>query len=785
MSGQVPWPPGLHRPTRVPETPAALPFLGGGASLTVEALVRTALNVAAIVLFSLTVFLSAALLFMVQPMFAKMALPLLGGTPAVWNTCMVFFQAVLLVGYGYAHVSPAALGLRRQAALHLALLLTALFTLPVAIPAGWSPAAQQSPLAWLLALLLVALGLPFLVVSTTAPLVQRWFAGTDHPLARDPYFLYAASNVGSLTALLAYPTLVEPNFRLADQSRAWGLGYIALTGLLVGCAALVWRSGASISAHATATTAPATVAAAGPVPVERIDASRRARWILVAFVPSSLMLGVTTYLTTDVAPMPLLWVVPLALYLLTFVLAFGRRARVSPQRIHRLLPILMLPLTMTISFGVVGPLWALALLHLLAFFVTSMLCHGELARSRPPADRLTEFFLWVAVGGVLGGIFNALLAPMAFSRPIEYPLVLVAACLLQRPRAAARTPAAARWEFAVPLAVGVVIGGLVWLVRAVPIVGLPGLMLVAVVPALLCFAVRYRPVAFGLGLGALMLTTTLLTEDTGYRTLHRERSFFGVWQVRVYSLDNFVALLNGTTEHGRQSLEPGREQEPLSYFHRAGPIGQVFAAIPRSSSARVAVIGLGTGSLACHGRPGQEFTFYEIDPAVLRIALDPRYFSFLQTCPPAIRVVLGDARQSLAAAPDEHYGLIILDAFSSDAIPGHLLTREALRLYLDKLADSGVLAFHISNRHLDLEPTVGNLAHDARLIALAQLESAMSKEDAGRVGRTPSHWVALARRREHLGALGDDPRWRTLPARPDRRLWTDDFSSMLDVIRWR
>ncbi len=361
-----------------------------GTRVDLHAPAGAALNAAACVLFSMTVFVSAALLFMMQPMFAKMALPLLGGTPAVWNTCMVFFQAVLLVGYGYAHATPTVLGLRRQAVLHLGLLLTALIVLPVAIPEGWSPAAQ-SPFLWLLALLLVALGLPFLVVSTTAPLVQKWFAGTDHPSARDPYFLYAASNVGSLAALLAYPTLIEPNLRLADQSRLWSLGYVLLMGLLVGCAAVMWRSRASTVADAAATVAPATVTTVEPVRIEPIAALRRVRWVLLAFVPSSLMLGVTTYLSTDVSPMPLLWVVPLAVYLLTFVLAFGRRARASHQRLNRLLPIFVLPLTMTIAFGAVGPLWILALLHLLTFFVISMVCHGELASSRPSADRLTEF----------------------------------------------------------------------------------------------------------------------------------------------------------------------------------------------------------------------------------------------------------------------------------------------------------------------------------------------------------------------------------------------------------
>lgn len=754
------------------------------AALHVKQPGRTLSHAVTVTLFSLTVLTSAALLFTVQPMFAKMALPLLGGTPAVWNTCMVFFQAVLLIGYGYAHASPAALGLRRQVPAHVALLVITLFALPVAIPAGWSPTAEHNPFLWLLMLLLVALGLPFLVVSTTAPLVQRWFAGTDHPSARDPYFLYAASNVGSLAALLAYPTLIEPNLRLADQSRLWALGYVVLTVLLVGCAAVVWRSGASITANAASVpglTAVAPISSGSDGRAVR----RRARWVLLAFVPSSLMLGVTTYLTTDVAPMPLLWVVPLAIYLLTFVLAFAQTTRVSSPRLRRLFPILMLPLILTIAFRAVGPLWVLALLHLVTFFVISVGCHGELARSRPAADRLTEFFLWVSAGGVLGGLFNALLAPLAFSHPIEYPLVLVAACLLRTTEGTARPKATAGWELLVPLGLGGLLAGLIWLVRAIPLVGLPGLLLSGGVPAVLCFALRYRPVAFGLGLGALMLTMVFLNDAGGHRTLYRERSFFGVWQVRLYPAGNFTALVNGTTDHGRQSLEPGRRLEPLSYYHRNGPIGQVFGAMEKAGSrVRVGIIGLGTGALACYGGRGQEFTFYEIDPAVLRIASDPRYFTYLKACPPDIRVVLGDARHSLVAAPDRHYGLIILDAFSSDAIPTHLLTREAVRLYLDKLAESGVLAIHISNRHLDLEPTVANLAHDAKLAALAQLGAAISKDDA-REGRTASHWVVLARRPEDLGTLRDDQRWHPLPPRPDRGLWTDDFSNMLEVIKWR
>ena len=757
-----------------------------GAALDARQSERAYAHGVAVVLFSLTVFVSAALLFTVQPMFAKLALPLLGGTPAVWNTCMVFFQAVLLIGYAYAHVVTAILGLRCQVALHLTLVLITLLALPIAIPDGWSPPAQQSPVWSLLMLLVVALGSPFLVLSTTAPLAQKWFAGTDHPLARDPYFLYAASNVGSLAALLAYPTLIEPNLRLADQSRLWAFGYVLLTGLLVGCAAVLSRSGGAVTTGAVATGGSATAASISRLTENKGAAFRRARWVLLALVPSSLMLGVTTYLTTDVAPMPLLWVAPLAVYLLTFVIAFGRRGRIPGQGMRRLLPILMLPLILTMAFKAIGPLWVLALLHVVTFFVISMVCHGELARSRPAPERLTEFFLWVAVGGVLGGIFNALLAPLVFIHPIEYPLVLVAACLIPTTDASGHAKRVARWELVAPLALAALVTGLVWLVRALPIAGLPGLLLCAGVPAVLCFALRHRPVAFGLALGALLLTMTVLTGAGEYRTLHRERSFFGIWQVRVYPALGFTSLVNGTTDHGRQSREPGREMEPLSYFHRAGPIGQVFGAMKEAAGGGpVGIIGLGTGSLACHGRPGQEFTFYEIDPAVLRIASDPRYFTYLKVCPPAIQVVLGDARRSLAVAPDRHYRLIILDAFSSDAIPSHLLTREALRLYLDKLAGSGLLAFHISNRHLDLEPTVGNLAHDAGLVALSQREGVIAKDEARREGRTPSHWVVLARRSEELGALREDHRWRPLSPRPDRRIWTDDFSNILEVIKWR
>jgi hypothetical protein len=735
-----------------------------------------------LVLSTITIFLSAVLLFAVQPMFAKMVLPLLGGTPAVWNTCMVFFQATLLAGYAYAHVTAGAFRVRHQTTIHLALLATPLLLLPIAVPEAWRSPSQDHPVTWLLALLVVALGLPFFVVSTTGPLVQSWFARSDHALAHDPYFLYAASNTGSLVALLAYPTVVEPNLHLADQSRLWSLGYMVLVLLLVGCTAVVWPSRTSTSPQVVPGTRSAGDSRAMLAPAVSISVWKRGRWILLAFIPSSLTLGLTTYVTTDLAPMPLLWVVPLSIYLFSFVLTFGRRIRVSYSLVTRLVPIFVVPLAATMAVGSVGGLWVLVPLHLITLFVASLLCHGELASSRPAADRLTEFYLWISIGGVLGGIFNALVAPAIFNSAVEYPLALAMACLVRR-RDTSATPVASRpHDFRLAVVIAAATFGLLWLAHTPSLSSLPAVPAIAV-PALLCFAVRNRPLPFGLGMGTLLITG-LGIFAAGDETVFRERSFFGVSQVRVYPTERLTLLLSGTTKHGAQSLDPARRQEPLSYYYRTGPIGQVFAALPAQDIPRVAIIGLGAGSLACFGTPGQRFTFYEIDPTVVRIARDPRYFTFLQLCPPEIRVVLGDARLSLAAAPDASYGLIVLDAFSSDAIPSHLMTREALRLYLRKLRESGLLAFHISNNRLDLEPMVANLARDAQLVALAQFDEKVSPDEA-RAGKTPSHWVVLARRWEDLRALPHSRHWHVLSAGPDKTLWTDDFSNIFEVIKWR
>ncbi|MBI4355428.1 MAG: fused MFS/spermidine synthase [Candidatus Omnitrophica bacterium] len=739
-----------------------------------------------VALFSLTLFTSAWLLFMVQLMFAKMALPLLGGTPAVWNTCVVFFQAALLAGYGYAHATTAGLGLRRQSRLHLVLVLIPLAFLPLRVPAGWAPPVQTNPIPWLLGLMTLTVGVPFFVVSSSAPMLQRWFTGTGHPASGDPYFLYAASNLGSLSALLAYPVLVEPYLRLADQSRLWAAGYSCLIVLMSVCAFLVWRSGAAIrrpgssSASAAAPVAGSIEHAGGPT------VSRRLWWVLLSFVPSSYMLGVTTHISTDVAAIPLLWVVPLALYLLTFIIVFARRPPVPHRWMVRWLPLIVLPLAVMMVTKVTKPMWGMILLHLATFFVAAMVCHGELAQERPQPRHLTEYYLYMSLGGVLGGVFNALVAPLVFNTVLEYPLAIVLACLLRPSTIVGQPRPRSHWlDVALPLALGALVAGLVlhlkffgakprWL----------WLGLLCVPTTFICYSFRYRPIRFGLGLGAFLMVGMFLTADWE-RALHVERSFFGVYRVMFTRKASgaFYDLYHGTTLHGRQSLDPARRCEPLSYYHPTGPLGQIFAAFNETAKRpQVAVVGLGTGSTAGYAKPGQRWTFYEIDPAVERLARNPRYFTFLQDCAPDAHVVLGDARLSLLRASDRDYGLIIVDAFSSDAIPVHLITRQAVALYLRKLSPGGLLAFHISNRYLELQPVLGDLAAGAQLVCVAQLEKAVAQADWDQ-GKSSSQWVVMARRQGDLGPLASDARWERVTGRPGAEEWTDDFSNIVSVFR--
>ncbi|GLC25510.1 hypothetical protein rosag_20230 [Roseisolibacter agri] len=733
----------------------------------------------------------------------------------MWNSCLMTFQALLLVGYLYAHALARHCTTRGQAVVHLALFGLSLLALPVAVRAAGIAVEAWGPSAWVVRLLLGAVGAPFLVLSAGAPLLQRWFAAWRAQTAPDhagddaaTYALYAASNAGSLVALLGYPLLIESRLGLAAQSRWWSGAYVAFGAVLLACAAVVARGGGPLRASRTRD-AVATATSGG------VTRGARARWTLLAFVPSALLLAVTRYLSTDVAPVPLLWVVPLAMYLLTFIVAFAPGLRPRTLVLDRAAAGVLPVLAILVALGANSPLGPVASAHLVAFGIVALWCHQTLAESRPDVAHLTEYYLWISLGGLLGGVFNALLAPALFTGLAEYPISVALAAAaralaappvdpapppahtrlgarlqeiagLAAPAPDRRPLALALRRVAMPLAIGVVAWAAASRLSIVPRTAeVNAAVWYGGAAVLLSFLLRADRVALALGVAALLAGGALGQRARQASVLLRARSFYGAYTVRDASPMHY--LQHGTTLHGTQDRSPSRRTTPLSYYHREGPLGVLLSVAPRlaptSPPRRVAAVGLGTGTVACHGRAGERWTFYEIDPLMERIARDPQLFTYLRDCPPTVDVVLGDARLRLAAAPAASYDLILLDAFSSDAIPTHLLTREALAAYLHALAPDGVLMVHVSNRYLDLEPVVAELARDARLSGL------VGRDVSGAVQRDPavttSKWIALARDSAAFGSLGGVKGWSPLQADGRVRLWTDDYTDVLAVVRWR
>ncbi|MFO0878037.1 MAG: hypothetical protein U0840_11865 [Gemmataceae bacterium] len=932
--------------------------------------------------FALTLFLSATLMFFVELMVGKMMLPLLGGTPAVWNTCMVFYQAVLLAGYAYSHWTTQWLGARGQARLQIAVLFLPFlaFASNYIFSSGLLAPNQNlilgnegNPIPALLLVLSVSVGLPMFVISTSAPLLQRWFSSTDHPSASDPYFLYGASNFGSMLGLWGYILLVEPYLTLRGQQLGWVFGFTTLAILVVVCAFQMWRSrpapvfglasvGGSLPAEGLASPGSVKESPASRGKERATESSiddtgpttrpvtwlRRLHWIALALVPSSLMLGATTYITTDIAAIPLLWVLPLTLYLLTFIIVFAhispltqsivtlaglgslvavtvfyimpmfvtddsvrmligllglgifayslQLVRVRDTRlIHRvmimIMPLLLLLLLFMMLSDIRPGVVANVLLHVSSLFIVSMVCHGELARDRPTPEHLTEFFLLMSLGGVLGGLFNALFAPVAFNSLVEYPLMMMLACLLLPPLGLGRgsiwarradlalalvfllvggmllylrsrdnipdlaplaqgpwkwgvtaialalvlgalatwrgwsgpppldeepaeeTPERGAWvdgvlDLVLPAALLVLVLGLYWglpakgvegrLVGFAKMVGLDvkqfRVILTFGLPAVLCYTFVERSLRFGLGVGAIMLAASFsnIVDDS---PLHQERSFFGVLRVEggANFRDDYVypfkRLVHGTTLHGKQFLQEELRDTPLTYYHRTGPVGNVFRAYNTDPSRAMAVIGLGTGTMSCYGLPGQTLDFYDIDPVVVDIAYDSNeYFTFVEDAEERgvnVNLVLGDARLTFEPkgvktrlkplhkrsdeptptrkfgdpiSEDFKYRLIVVDAFSSDAIPVHLITKEAVKIYFDRLEEDGIVLMHISNRYLDLQPVLANIAEELGFIGYH-----MSDDDNEAVGKNRAHWVALARKKEHLQRILERPRWENDP----------------------
>jgi spermidine synthase len=721
--------------------------------------------------YTAAIFLSAALLFAVQPMFTKMVLPRFGGSPSVWSVAIVFFQGILLLGYAYADILTRFVRGPLALLIHLAVMLAGAAFLPIAIARGWGlPPADREQL-FLLGLFSVSIGFPFFALSANGPLLQAWFARSGHGQAENPYFLYAASNIGSLLALFAYPFVAEPFSTLSFQSGIWRSGYYLLIALIALCGSLVFlrRGGEAVLSRARSTeSAPAF--------------GRMAYWVMLAFVPSALMIAVTTHITTDVAAAPFLWVFPLSLYLISFILVFSQRTLVQPATWMKLQPFLLALIALTLALDIRTWLTIDVVLHLLTFFVTAMICHGLMAATRPQAAYLTRFYFCMSLGGVLGGIFSGLIAPNIFSWIAEYPLLVVAAALV-RPGGLVR-PKGREAGLIAAFAALVLIAALPGLREGFSVIPPYNWIVWGVVVMLVAGAIAARksPLRLAVLFAAVFVVTRIYPPNV--RHLETMRSFFGVHKIEVTTDGRFRVLRHGMELHGAQRLTtddgvPVTGRPQLStYYHSASPIAEAIGAVQdkKNGPVHAAVIGLGAGSIACLMKPTDQLDYYEIDADVIRIARDPKRFTFLRDCKPDAKVVLGDARLTIADATDARYDVIVVDAFSSDSIPVHLLTREALRIYVSRLNPGGIIITHISNNHLDLTGVVTETAASETLVARLWDEDEI-------VGGDPmikfSTVMVLARNDDDFGPLKS---WDLQKPEPGEYPWSDDFSNLLGPL---
>ncbi len=744
------------------------------------------------ILFTCTIFLSAFLMFLIQPMLSKIMLPKLGGSPAVWQTSMVFYQALLLGGYIYAHLSTRWLGARNQAKLHMVLLGASAISLPIVLRATNLMEATSSPVAWLLLTLLFSVGLPFFVLSANAPLVQHWYACHGKTRNKDPYMLYSASNLGSFAALFCFPLLIEPLLSLQHQTNYWSVLYGVFMVLLGVCALQLNRHFFK------------------EVPMEEVEVAhekgsiptwkKRGWWVLLAFVPSSLMLGLTTHVTTDIAAVPLLWIIPLALYLLTFVLVFNPKMPLYKFFLDR--QVLLVALLLVVMIGDLTKSMPISLIiYFIAFFGISMVCHGQIALSRPKSSHLTEFYVWMSLGGVLGGVFNALIVPQIFVNTLEFPIILVLSCFL-RPEAQVELNKVRSklLDYIIPIGLSASMFGFAYLATnfsdslgelvkdVMQMVGrnvtnqiISNHESLAMVVSSFCVLSAFvlpifcekRTIRFGLCVAVLVFFTPVppYIKIMG-NILHQERNFFGV--SRVEENEESRLYFHGTTLHGVQHLDEQKRLQLLSYY---APTRDFYARLPKNiQSLPVAVAGLGAGTLACLGQKNQRFDFYEIDVAVKNIAENTKLFTYLRDCPPNSKVIIDDARLGIEKAPNHEYGTIIMDAYSSDSLPVHLITKEALAIYMQKLDEHGVIAFHISNKFIDLKPVLANLAADANLVA-------MVRNFPGEGGLFfPSKWVVMARDIKDFNDADMEKRGWVRLTPNGKPTWTDDYSNLIGAI---
>lgn len=719
-------------------------------------------------LFTVTAFLGAALLFLVEPLVAKLLLPEYGGSATVWSTSTLFFQLLLLLAYGYSHWSTARLRHTWQPRAHLVVLALPVLALPLTVPADAVPPADAMPALWLIRTLFLLVGLPFVVVATTGPLLQKWYSWTSSRRADDPYFLFAASNLGSFVGLLAYPLWVEPTLTLVDQRIFWSVAYGVFLALTAACALV-----ASLQRpRATASTPDFVEDKALRRPSNR----RKLAWVALAMLPSTLMLGVTAHLSTDVASIPLLWVVPLAIYLGSFVLAFARKSRTVPVTATRVAVALGLLEVVTALAGPIFPVYVSITTSLLMLAAVAFASHVRLAVDRPATEHLTGFYMVVSIGGALGGLLNGLVAPVIFSGVVEYPIALSAVPFLLFGSSKLE-----RGWLSRQMRTNGVRATCVVIVTCVALIGLR--VTIAVVVAGAIFQVLLLLMALALAWSIaqhprLALAAVLFLYGTNavigrHGVIEQTRTFYGTY--RIVGDAKQHTFVHGTTVHGTQFTDSRRRDVPTTYYSEQGPLGDVFSVANESGIRDVGAVGLGAGTLAAYGRAGQHFTFFEIDPEVVRIAKDPHLFTYLKDSAGSVTTVTGDGRLGLSRLPRESFDVIILDAFSSDAIPVHLLTQEAVQTYADRLKPGGVLAFHITNRVFDLGPVLNAAA--SKMGWTAEIGTDNSPAE----GASHSTWVVVGPDSKTLRTLADRPGWEKLTG--PGVTWTDDYSSVLSVLR--
>ncbi len=712
------------------------------------------------VLFTLTIFLSASLLFFVQPLFAKIALPQIGGAPAVWTTAMLFFQTVLIAGYAYAHFSTRYLPVVGQMGLHIALWAVALFFLPLSIRTGVSFDADTPVALQTLLLFAAGVGVPFAVLSANAPLIQSWYSKTGGPSAHDPYFLYGASNLGSLGALLAFPLVAEPLLGVSQIGVVWAVGFVLLGGFLFSSGMVARRGGAN-------------------QPAEREQRAARpglrttAYWLFLAFIPSSLMLSVTAKISRDIGSFPLIWVVPLAIYLLTFVLTFTNRPLFGKDALRWMLVGGMAFFCYFLTTTVNTLTWVSVGLLVASFFGITMVAHSALYAARPDKSQLTYFYMMMSIGGALGGLFNSIIAPTIFDDLYETRIIVFLALAL------------------------FLVGGRKWSVRDIAIDGIFAVVVVTpfvavalglwgadisfayrISAGLIAFAIlvthMIRLPVIGAAIVALVLGATYNHGDV----IFKDRSFFGTHQ--VIEVDGMRLYVNGSTLHGAQSIEDLEKSRPrpMNYYHAAAPMGQVMMSDFAQNAKDIGIVGLGVGSLACFAQPGQTWQFYEIDALVDQVARNSSLFTFVNNCTPDAPTHLGDARIVLEQQKDVRYDIIVIDAFSSDAIPVHLSTNEAIALFRDRLKPGGLLLLHISNRYYNMSVPMARVADEIGMhIRFQEFANADNLP-----GAASSRVVLMSVDPQSLAEFDADGRWRVLES-DGEPAWTDEYANILSVMR--